>query len=84
MSDPKSLSAAAETLASNPKVASTIAVGATSMGYAGTMEMLHGIIGLTSMIIGCIVGLFVIRVHYLKGKQLQRALDASDFEGGDE
>lgn len=59
--------------ASNPKIAIGVAATTTSLGAASTLELLQGGLGLASVIIGCIVGLFVIRVHAIKYKILRRA-----------
>lgn len=85
MSEIGTVKAALEAAASNPKVASIVAVTTTSLGAASTMEMLQGWLGIASLAIGCLVGLFVIRIHIIKYRLLLRAWEngESSNEGGD-
>lgn len=80
MNDPNGIKAAVETAASNPKVASIVAVTTTSLGAASTLELMQSVLGLVSLVIGCLVGLFVIRIHWIKYKILRRAWDSGAVE----
>lgn len=64
-----------EAAASNPKVASAVASATTMLGAGSIVDIINGWLGLISMIVGALVGCFVIRVNHVKYKILKRAYD---------
>lgn len=77
MEESETVMSAIEVAASNPKVAMTVAAATTSLGAASAMEWVQGALSIGSLLIGCLVGLFVIRVHMIKYRILLR-----DWENG--
>lgn len=73
MSDAEAVKSALEVAASNPKVAMAVAAATTSLGATSILQLLQGWLGIASLAIGCLVGLFVIRIHAIKYKLLRRA-----------
>lgn len=71
--------AAVEAAASNPKVATTVATGTTLMGGMMALDQIQTFVGTVSVIIGCVVGVFVILVHSMKYKLLKRAWDQGEL-----
>ena len=72
MSEQESVKAALETALSNPKVSSLIAALTGSSGAAALFSSLNSILGGVSLAIGCVVGVYTIRILRLKGKILER------------
>lgn len=69
------LMTAIENAAINPKVATTVSATTTIMGLSAALDQIQSGIGIISLVIGCIVGIFVVRVHSMKYKLLKRAWD---------
>lgn len=74
MKEPESIQQALEVVAGNPKIAGTVAVTTTSMGAASVLSQIHTALGLISLAIGCIVGIYVLRINAVKHKIYQRML----------
>lgn len=74
MNEPENIRAALESLASDPKVASTVAAATTSMGAASLLSQIHTLLGIISLLIGCGVGLYVLRINHVKHKIYERML----------
>lgn len=72
MSEQESAKAALEAVASNPKVASVVAAATASMGATSLVSQIHTILGVISLAIGCIVGLYVLRINAIKRKIYER------------
>lgn len=72
MNEQESVKAALETVASNPKVASSVAAMTSSMGAASLLSEIHTVMGVISLVIGCIVGIYVLRINAVKRKIYQR------------
>lgn len=75
MKDHENVRAALEAAASNPKVASVVAAATSSMGLASIMAQVQTVLGLISLAIGCVVGLYVLRINSIKRKIYQRMWD---------
>lgn len=72
MSDQENVKVALEAVASNPKVASIIAASNITMGAASILNDIQTVLGLISLAIGCLVGLYTLRILHIKGKILKR------------
>ncbi len=78
MNEPESVKAALEAAASHPKVASAVAAATATRGASSILSDVQTILGLISLGIGCIVGLYVLRIHHIKGKIYQRMYDQGE------
>lgn len=78
MNEPETIKQAAEAAANHPAIASAVAASTTTMGTISILSQTQTILGIISVAIGCVVGLFVIRVHWIKYKILRRAYDAGE------
>jgi hypothetical protein len=78
MNEHENIRAALDALASSPKVASTVAAATAGMGFASIMSQIQTVLGLISLIIGCVVGLYVLRIHAIKHKIYQRMWDNNE------
>lgn len=83
MDEPETVRAAIETAASNPKIAMGVAATTTYLGAASMMEVIQGALSVVSLVIGCLVGLFVIRIHMVKYKLLMRAWESGETVKGE-
>ena len=72
MNDQETVKSALETALSNPKVSSVIAALTGSSGAAALLSQIHTIVGILSLAIGCLVGVYTLRVLHIKGKILRR------------
>lgn len=81
MREPENVRAAIEAAANNPKVATAVAAGATSMGIAEKMELLQGFIGTTSMVLGCLTAAVVLAIQSIKLIRVYRAWDPNKMDG---
>ena len=72
MSEQESIKGALETVASNPKVASIVAALTGSSGAAALLSEIHSVLGAVSLLIGCVVGIYVLRINSIKRKIYQR------------
>jgi hypothetical protein len=75
MSEPENMQAALEAVASNPKVAGVVAAATTSMGAASLLSQIHTLLGIISLLIGCGVGVYVLRINAIKRKIYERMLE---------
>lgn len=73
MREQESVSQAIETIASNPKVATAVATGTTSLGAAVQFDVLQGFLSLASMTVGIITGLVVLSIQVIKLVRVWRA-----------
>lgn len=73
MSD-ETVSTVLEAAASNPKVATTVAVTLNAMGTAALLSQLQTILGLVSLGIGCAIGIYALRCNITKNKIYERML----------
>ena len=67
---------ALDAAASHPAIASAVAATTASTGAIAILSQTATVLGVVSLAIGCIVGLLVIRVHWIKYKLLKREWDA--------
>lgn len=67
-----------ENVAANPKVSSAVAVATTSMGSASLLSDIHTVLGIISLLIGCGVGIYVLRINMIKRKIYQRMLEKGE------
>lgn len=72
MNDQETVKSALETALSNPKVSSVIAALTGSSGAAALLSQIHTIVGIISLAIGCLVGIYTLRILHIKGKILKR------------
>jgi hypothetical protein len=72
MSEKETVQNAIETALSSPKVSSVIAALTGSSGAAALFTSLNSFLGAVSLGIGCLVGLYTIRILSIKGKILER------------
>lgn len=72
MSEQENIKAAVETTLSNPKVSSVVAAITGTSGAAGLMSDIHFILSSASLGIGCLVGLYTLRILHIKSKILKR------------
>lgn len=72
MTEPENIGAALESVASHPKVAAAVSAATTTMGAASLITQIHTVLGIISLTIGCIVGLYVLRINAVKYKIYQR------------
>lgn len=72
MNDQETVKSALETALSNPKVSSVIAALTGSSGAAALLSQIHTIVGILSLAIGCLVGVYTLRILHIKGKILKR------------
>ena len=63
-----------EAVAGNPKVSSAVAAATTSMGTASLLSEIHTVLGIISLLIGCAVGIYVLRINAIKRKIYERML----------
>jgi len=75
VNEPETLKQAVEAAANHPAIASTVAASTTAMGTLSILSQTQTVLGIISVAIGCVVGLFVIRVHWIKYKLLKRQWD---------
>jgi len=73
MSD-ETVSNVLEAAASNPKVATTVAVTLNALGTAALLSQLQTILGLVSLGIGCAIGIYALRCNITKNKIYERML----------
>lgn len=66
---------AVEAIASNPKVASVVAAATTTMGAASVLSEIQTVLGLISLAIGCVIGLYVLRINKIKLQIYERMRD---------
>ena len=74
----QSVKEAFEAVATNPKVASTVAAATASMGAASLLSNIQTVLGLISLAIGCLVGIYVLRIHAIKRKIYERMLERGE------
>lgn len=72
MSDKETVQSAIETALSSPKVSTIIAALTGSSGAAALLAQLNSFLGAISLTIGCLVGIYTIRILRVKGKILDR------------
>jgi hypothetical protein len=72
MSEQENIKAALETTLSNPKVSSVVAAITGTSGAAGLMSDIHLLLSSISLAIGCLVGVYTLRILHIKGKILKR------------
>lgn len=68
----ESVKVALEAVASHPKVASTVAAATAAMGATSILSQVQTVLGLISLGIGCVVGLYVLRINHIKRKIYER------------
>lgn len=76
MNEPETIKSAVEAAANHPAIASAVAASTTTMGTISILSQTQTVLGIISVAIGCVVGLFVIRVHWIKYKLLKRQWDS--------
>jgi len=72
MSEQESIKAALETVLSNSKVSGLIAALTGSSGAAAVFGNIHSILGSVSLAIGCVVGIYTLRILRVKHRIMQR------------
>jgi hypothetical protein len=70
--------AALEAVASHPKVASGVAAATTAMGAASLLSQIQTVLGLISLAIGCVVGVYVLRINHIKHKIYERMYEKGE------
>jgi hypothetical protein len=75
MNEAENIQAALETVASHPKVATVVSAATASMGMATLLSQINTVLGAISLGIGCVVGVYVLRINAIKRKIYQRMLD---------
>lgn len=73
MQEPESIKSAIEVIASNPKVATTMAAVNTTFGATMLLATLQSWVGFVSVCIGCLTGLVVLTYQTLKLVRFWRA-----------
>lgn len=81
MNEPEKLQAAIETVASNAKISSGVAALAGTAGANALLSDVHTFLGILSLAIGCVVGLYVLWINHTKLKIYRRMLDAGESLG---
>lgn len=77
--------AAAEAVAGNPSIATVTSVTLSGAGLTALLAQVSTVLGAVSLIVGIVVGIFVIRVHHLKYKLMMREWeDGSPTKGSAE
>ncbi len=82
MSELSAFRQAFEEAISNPKVATGVAAAMGSLGGAAVLDLVQGFFAFVSLLLGCIIGILVIRVHLVKYKLLKRAWDNGGMDKG--
>lgn len=72
MTEQESVKAALETALSNPKISGLVAAMTGSSGAAALFASLNSFLGAVSLGIGCLVGLYTLRILRIKGRILER------------
>jgi len=75
MSDQENVRTVLEAAAGHPKVASAVAAATIGLGSGAVLAQVQTALGITSLVIGCIVGLYVRRINAVKLKIYQRMLE---------
>ena len=75
MNGHETLRSAVEAAASHPAIASSVAATTTISGSIAILSQTATVLGVVSLAIGCVVGVLVIRVHWIKYKLLKREWD---------
>lgn len=74
----ESIKVALEAAASHPKVATSVAAATTAMGAASLLSEISTVLGLISLGIGCIVGIYVLRINHIKHKIYERMYEKGE------
>lgn len=82
MIDLSAFRAAFDEAVASPKVATGVALLTTSLGASSALEIVQGFLGFVSLMLGCLIGLLVIRIHVIKYKLLKRAWDQGGMDKG--
>ena len=69
--------AAAETAANNPFIAGATSVAASAAGLTAILAQVSTALGVVSLLVGIVAGIFVIRVHHLRHKLMMREWNGS-------
>jgi len=80
MSEPNSVRAAAEAIASNPKVATAVATSTVTMGAASQLEILQGMLAVVSLSVGILTAIVVLAIQTIKLVRVWRAWRADQPE----
>ena len=75
MSEHETLRSVVDAAASHPAIAGAVAATTTTSDAIVVLNQTATILGVISIAIGCVVGLLVIRVHWIKYKLLKREWD---------
>lgn len=74
---------AVEAIASNPKVATAVAAGTTTIGAAAKFDVLQGVLSMASMSIGIVTGVVVLAIQTIKLVRVWKAWHAEQPEPKD-
>lgn len=81
MSEQENVKAALETVASSPKVATIISAITGALGSISILSFTQSFLGLLSIGISCVIGLYVIKINHTKNKIYERMLqDGESFK----
>jgi hypothetical protein len=83
MREPETVNQAIQALASDPKVATLVATGTTTLGAAVHYDVLTGIFSLVSMFVGIITALVVLGIQSIKLVRVWKAWKADQPEPAD-
>lgn len=72
MSEREIVKSAVDTALSSPKISALVAALTGSSGAAALLAQLNSFLGAISLTIGCLVGIYTIRILRIKGKILDR------------
>lgn len=70
----QSVKDALEAAASNPKVAGVVAAATTSLGTISILSQIQTVLGIISVGIGIVIGIYVVRINRTKSKIYERML----------
>lgn len=68
----ENIRSALETVLSNTKISAAIAALTGTSGAASLLSDIHSFFGVVSLAIGCLVGLYTLRILHIKGKIYKR------------
>lgn len=81
MNDQENVKVILETAASNPKIAGAVATVGGLLGYTSIASFTQTFLGILSLSISCVIGLYVIKINRTKDKIYERMLkDGESFK----
>lgn len=80
MREPESIRSSIEAAASDPKVATLVATGSASAGAMVKLDIIQGIFGTASVVIGSLTALVVLAIQTIKLVRVYRAWNPNQPE----